>query len=158
MRLLLGNILQFPETLTSYFIYRQDKYTIMAKKNDSDEILEKYKEAFEQLENFDKTGKLEIKKKREDVNQETVLMVENILKKENGLITKKELKHKLRKKIMPKTMNIILKSLKDKGKIIDGKKGILWIYNQSPKLKKAIKEGNFILQTKKEFLKDLEKW
>jgi len=130
----------------------------MAKKNDSDEILEKYKEAFEQLENFDKTGKLEIKKKREDVNQETVLMVENILKKENGLITKKELKHKLRKKIMPKTMNIILKSLKDKGKIIDGKKGILWIYNQSPKLKKAIKEGNFILQTKKEFLKDLEKW
>ena len=34
-----------------------------------------------------------------------------------------------------------LKYLEDGGKILDGRKGILWIYNPSPKLDKAIKEG-----------------
>lgn len=71
----------------------------------------------------------------------TVLMVEEALKKANKLLTREELKKRLPKKIMHQTLNIILEYLKDSGKILDGRKGILWIYNPSSKLDKAIKEG-----------------
>ncbi len=42
---------------------------------------------------------------------------------------------------MHQTLNIILEYLEKSGKIIDGRKGILWIYNPSLKMDKAIKEG-----------------
>ena len=71
----------------------------------------------------------------------TVLMVEETLKKSNNLLRREELKRKLPKKIMHQTLNIILEYLEESGKIIDGRKGILWIYNPSPKLKKAIEKG-----------------
>ena len=74
-------------------------------------------------------------------NLKTVLMVEDVLKKANQLITREELKRKLPTKTMHQTLNVILKYLEDSGKIIDGRKGILWIYNPSPKLDKAMKEG-----------------
>jgi len=74
-------------------------------------------------------------------NLKTVLMVEDVLKKANQLITREELKRKLPTKTMHQTLNVILKYLEDSGKILDGRKGILWIYNPSPKLDKAMKEG-----------------
>jgi len=74
-------------------------------------------------------------------NLKTVLMVEDVLKKANSLMTREELKEKLPTKIMHQTLNVILRYLEDGGKILDGRKGILWIYNPSPKLDKAIKEG-----------------
>ena len=74
-------------------------------------------------------------------NLKTVLMVEEVLKKANNLMTREQLKKKLPSKIMHQTLNVILKYLEDSGKILDGRKGILWIYNPSPKLDKAIKEG-----------------
>ena len=74
-------------------------------------------------------------------NLKTVLMVEEVLKKANNLMTREELKKKLPNKIMHQTLNVILKYLEDSGKILDGRKGILWIYNPSQKLDKAIKEG-----------------
>jgi len=74
-------------------------------------------------------------------NLKTVLMVEETLKKSNKLMTREQLKSKLKTKIMHQTLNIILKYLEDSGKIIDGRKGILWIHNPSPKLDRAIKEG-----------------
>ena len=74
-------------------------------------------------------------------NLKTVLMVEDVLKKSNNLMSREELKKKLPNKIMHQTLNVILKYLEDSGKILDGKKGILWIYNPSPKLDKAINEG-----------------
>lgn len=74
-------------------------------------------------------------------NLKTVLMVENVLKKANNLMTREQLKQKLPTKTMHQTLNVILKYLEDSGKILDGRKGILWIYNPSPKLDKAIKEG-----------------
>ncbi len=76
-------------------------------------------------------------------NLKTVLMVEDVLKKANDLLSREELKAKLPNKIMHQTLNVILKYLEDSGKILDGRKGILWIYNSSPKLDKAIKEGGF---------------
>ena len=74
-------------------------------------------------------------------NLKTVLMVENVLKKANNLMTREQLKKKLPTKVMHQTLNVILKYLEDGGKILDGRKGILWIYNPSSKLDKAIKEG-----------------
>jgi hypothetical protein len=74
-------------------------------------------------------------------NLKTVLMVEDVLQRANKLMTREELKKKLPTKIMHQTLNVILKYLEDSGKILDGRKGILWIYNPSPKLDKAIMEG-----------------
>jgi len=74
-------------------------------------------------------------------NLKTVLMVEGVLKRANNLMTREELKKKLPTKVMHQTLNVILKYLEDSGKILDGRKGILWIYNPSPKLDKAIVEG-----------------
>ena len=74
-------------------------------------------------------------------NLKTVLMVEDILQKANTLMTREQLKKKLPTQIMHQTLNVILNYLEDSGKILDGRKGILWIYNPSPKLDKAIKEG-----------------
>ncbi|MFH0978738.1 MAG: hypothetical protein V1837_05550 [Candidatus Woesearchaeota archaeon] len=74
-------------------------------------------------------------------NLKTVLMVEETLKKSNKLMSREQLKSKLKTKIMHQTLNIILKYLEDSGKIIDGRKGIIWIHNPSQKLDKAIKEG-----------------
>ena len=74
-------------------------------------------------------------------NLKTVLMVEDALKKANNLMTREQLKKKLPTQIMHQTLNVILKYLEDSGKILDGRKGILWIYNPSSKLDKAIKEG-----------------
>lgn len=74
-------------------------------------------------------------------NLKTVLMVEDVLKNANNLLTREELKRRLPVKIMHQTLNVILEYLEKSGKILDGRKGILWIYNPSHKLDKAIKEG-----------------
>ncbi len=71
----------------------------------------------------------------------TVLTVETVLKKANHLITREDIKKRLPNKIMHQTLNVILEYLENSGKILDGRKGILWIYNQSSKLNKAIKDG-----------------
>lgn len=74
-------------------------------------------------------------------NLKTVLMVEDALKRANASMTREQLKKKLPTKVMHQTLNVILKYLEDGGKILDGRKGIVWIYNPSPKLDKAIAEG-----------------
>jgi len=71
----------------------------------------------------------------------TVLLVEKILKNAEIAIDREEIKRRLPVKIMHQTLNVILKYLEDKGLIIDGHKGVLWIYNPSKKLKEAIKKG-----------------
>jgi len=68
-------------------------------------------------------------------------MVEEILQDANEPLTREELKRRLPKKIMHQTLNIILEYLERSGKIIDGRKGIVWIYNESPKIKMAIEKG-----------------
>ncbi len=71
----------------------------------------------------------------------TVLMVENTLKNANVAISREELKRRLPKKMMHQTLNVILKYLEDSGKILDGTKGIVWIYNPGSKLRTAIEKG-----------------
>lgn len=65
-------------------------------------------------------------------------MVEEVLKKSTRLLTREQIKKKLKTQIMHQTLNVILEYLERSGKIIDGRKGILWTYNPSPKLEKAI--------------------
>ena len=74
----------------------------------------------------------------------TMLMVENVLKKADTIIDREELKRRLPVKIMHQTLNLILIYLEEKGMILDGHKGILWIYNPSSKLRKAIENAREI--------------
>lgn len=72
-------------------------------------------------------------------NLNTVLMVENILKKNKEIPIKiSELKKKLPKKIMHQTLIIILEYLWRSGKIIYGPKGVQWIYSEPEHLRKMM--------------------
>ncbi len=77
-------------------------------------------------------------------NLRTMLMIENVLKKADRAIDREELKRRLPVKIMHQTLNLILVYLEEKGMILDSRKGILWIYNPSPKLRKAIENAREI--------------
>ena len=69
---------------------------------------------------------------------------EKILKNAELAIDREEIKRRLPVKIMHQTLNVILKYLEDKGLIVDSHKGVLWIYNPSQKLRKAIERGTEI--------------
>ncbi len=72
---------------------------------------------------------------------DTVLMVEEVLKNANTLISKSELMRRLPKQVMRQTLLVILGYLEKRGMIMIGKKGILWIYNDSIKMKKLIESS-----------------
>jgi hypothetical protein len=74
----------------------------------------------------------------------TMLMVERILKEADTMIDREELKRRLPNKIMHQTLNLILRYLEEKEMIIDGHKGILWIYNPTLKLRKVIENAKEI--------------
>ena len=71
-------------------------------------------------------------------NLKTVLQVEKILQDADTVISKNELKRRLPTQIMHQTLNLILEYLEDSGKIVIGSKGITWIQNDNPKLKKLL--------------------
>lgn len=77
-------------------------------------------------------------------NLKTMLSIEKTLKDAESMINREELKRRLPMKIMHQTLNLILQYLEEKGMILDTHKGILWIYNPSPKLKNAIEKGREI--------------
>jgi len=73
-------------------------------------------------------------------NLNTVLMVEDFLKKKRDLPLKlSEIKKKLPKQVMHQTLLIILEYLWKSGKIIYGPKGIQWIYSEPEHLKNMLK-------------------
>ena len=72
----------------------------------------------------------------------TVLMVENVLKNmEESVISIAELKRLLPKQINHNTLKTILIYLEESNKIVVTMKGITWIFNPDPRLKKAIDKG-----------------
>ena len=77
-------------------------------------------------------------------NLKTVLAVEKILREADIRINREELKRRLPVQIMHQTLNLILNYFEEHGMILDDRKGILWIYNPSPKLKNAIARGREI--------------
>lgn len=72
---------------------------------------------------------------------DTVLMVEEVLKNAEVAISKSELQRRLPKQIMRQTLNIILGYLEEKGVIMIGSKGVLWVHNKSPKMKKLLESS-----------------
>lgn len=77
-------------------------------------------------------------------NLKTMLMIEKTLREAETMIDREELKRRLPVKIMHQTLNLILRYLEERGMIIDSHKGILWIYNPSPKLRRAIENSREI--------------
>ena len=72
----------------------------------------------------------------------TVLMVEGVFKNmDKGVITIAELKRRLPKQINHNTLKIVLEYLEESNKIAVTLKGITWIHNTNPQLRKAIAEG-----------------
>ncbi len=72
----------------------------------------------------------------------TVIMVENTLKKMNGsVITIANLKRKLPRQVNHNALMVILKYLESSNKIAVSLKGITWIQNTNPNLRKAIAKG-----------------
>ena len=71
----------------------------------------------------------------------TMLMIEETLKDADLVISKAELMRRLPRKVMDNTMNVALDYLEDRGMITTSRKGILWTYNPSPKLARAIEMG-----------------
>ena len=74
---------------------------------------------------------------------DTVLNVEEVIKKSKNPLSKNEIDRRLKKQIMRPTLNLILKYLEDSGKIAILKEGLIWIYKEdiSKKLKEKIKKG-----------------
>ena len=71
----------------------------------------------------------------------TVLMVEEILKEANEIITIAELKRRLLKKVMHQTLIQILDYLQLSGKIIIGTKGILWVFAERKEIEQLMQKG-----------------
>ena len=72
---------------------------------------------------------------------DTVLMVEKVLEEADLAISKNELLRRLPRQVMRQTLNIILGYLEEKGVIMIGSKGVLWIHNENPKMKKLLEES-----------------
>jgi chromosome segregation and condensation protein ScpB len=73
----------------------------------------------------------------------TVLIVEDILKNADTIISKAELERRLPTQIMHQTLKLILEYLESSGKIIITEKGMSWIYKAdiSNKLKKLLEKS-----------------
>lgn len=72
----------------------------------------------------------------------TVLMVEEALKNmDNSAMTVAELKRSLPKQVNHNTLMSILEYLDNSNKIAIGVRGITWIKNDNPNLRKAASEG-----------------
>jgi len=71
----------------------------------------------------------------------SVLMVEDVLRKARQVVKVAELKKKLPKKIMHSTLMTILDYLQMSGKILISTKGIIWIYTPREELNKMIESG-----------------
>lgn len=89
---------------------------------------------------------------------DTVIMVEDALKKAELAISRNELLCRLPKKVMRPTLNLILHYMEERGLITIGQKGILWTYNDNPKLEAAITKGRTLWyqQAKKELHLNIE--
>lgn len=69
---------------------------------------------------------------------DTVLMIEKVLKNAEVAISKSELLRRLPKQVMRQTLNVVLDYLEEKGVIMIGSKGVLWVHNESPKMKNLL--------------------
>ncbi len=70
----------------------------------------------------------------------TVLMVEDVIKNSGeSVITVAQLKRKLPRQINHNVLKVILEYLEESNKIAVTMKGITWIHNHNPNLRRAIR-------------------
>ena len=85
---------------------------------------------------------IQIQKLEHSPTLNTILMVENILTNmDESTITIAELKRRLPKQVNHNTLKIILEYLEESNKIAVSLRGITWIHNTNPNLRKAISKG-----------------
>ena len=74
---------------------------------------------------------------------DTILSVENVLKKAKTAVSKNEIDRRLPKQVMRPTLNLILNYLEQSGKIALLKQGVIWIYKDDirNKLRQKLKNG-----------------
>lgn len=83
-----------------------------------------------------------IKKVKHSPTLNTVLMVEEAIKKaDNSTVTIAYIKKHLPRQVNHNTLMQILEYLEESNKIAVSLKGITWIHNNNPNLRKAISEG-----------------
>jgi len=68
-------------------------------------------------------------------------MVEEVIKKADEPLSRNEILRRMPKKTIRQTLNVILDYLEHSGKILEGDKGVVWTFNPSKKLARAIKDG-----------------
>lgn len=72
-------------------------------------------------------------------------MVESFLKgREGDLLSKNEIERKLPKRVQRHTLNTVLEYLESSNKVLIGSKGVMWIWNENPKIKELIAKGTRI--------------
>lgn len=71
----------------------------------------------------------------------TVLAVEKVLKNAKIVLPKEEIKRRLSMKIMHQTLNLILDYLEERGMVLQGNKGVLWIWAPREELEELKKRG-----------------
>ncbi len=74
----------------------------------------------------------------------TVLMVEKAIQNADTPLSLEALKRTLPRKLMDQTLRLILAYLEDKGVIMIGKKGIVWIENKDPKFLRMVEKSRGI--------------
>ena len=75
----------------------------------------------------------------------TIDMVETFLKQNNGeLFSKNGLERKLPRRVQRHTLNRILYYLESSNKIVTGSKGVMWVWDDNPKVKELIAKGTRI--------------
>ncbi len=75
---------------------------------------------------------------------DTVMMVEDALRGQDGPTSLEGLKRSLPKKVMDQSLRMILAYLENKGSIVIGPKGISWIANDNPKFLKMIEKARVV--------------
>ena len=122
------------------------KKTIKDKKKIIEEKEEMSKESRKQLEARGFTAAKFMKIiKRSRIESKNIELAEEFLRNMNESVIKlKELKRRLSKKISYKELKIAINDLEEDNKIVIGKKGITWVYNENKKIKDLIKKGTKI--------------
>ncbi len=75
---------------------------------------------------------------------DTVLMVEDALRKAEEYPSKRQLWLSLQKKVMYQTFNLIISYLEDSGKVVQNKGRIIWVWN--PELVNKYSNGKLVLK------------
>ena len=86
--------------------------------------------------------KILVKKVKHSPTLNTIFMVEDVIKNaDNSVVSVAYIKKNLPRQVNHNTLMQILEYLEESNKIAVSLKGITWIHNNNPNLRKAINEG-----------------